>query len=190
MHLLGQTTNVVVAFNYFAGDVQALNAVRVDGTLGQPFCTGDFLCLCVEHLHEVSADNLSFLFRVAHPCQVVEEFCGSIHADYVQPQTLIVVHHIAELIFSKHAVVNEDAGQILAYGAVQQHGCHRRVNTARQAENHAVVAQLGFQLVHSGLHKRCGTPVLLTAADAHHEILQQQAALCGMEHLGVELHAP
>ena len=87
-------------------------------------------------------------------------------------------------------MVDEDAGEVLADGPVEQGGAYRGVDTAAQSENHAVVAQLCLEFGHGGLDERGRAPFLSAAADVDHEVAQQLLALGGMEHLGVELHGP
>ena len=75
----------------------------------------------IENVDEPFAYYLAFALGVGHPCEFREEFCRGIHADYVQAETFIIVEHVFELVFAQHAVVNEYAGQVLAYGAVEKH---------------------------------------------------------------------
>ena len=169
---------------------QALDAVGVDGALRQPAGVGDFARLGVEHFHEVAADDLALLLGVADAFQVLEELLAGIHADDIQAQALIVVHHVVELVLAQQAVVHENAGQVLADGAVQQHGGHGRIHAPAQAEDDAVVANLLLQLGHRSIHERGGAPRLVESADVRHEVAQHQRAVFAMEHLGMELHAP
>ncbi len=85
-------------------------------------------------------------------------------------------------------MVHENAGKILTDGTVQKHGGHAGIHTARQAENHAVVAQLRLQFRNRRINKRGGTPVLTAATNIDHEILQQKRAQRRMEDFRVELH--
>ena len=190
VHLLGQAAHVVVALDDFARDVEAFDAVGVDGALRQPFGIGDFAGLGVEHVHEALADNLALALRLGHAGEFGEELLGSVHADNVEAEALVVAHHVAELVLAQHAVVNEDTGEAVADGAVEEHGGHGTVHAARETEDYAVVAKLGFKFIDCCLHERGGAPVLSAAADAYHEVAQQEAALQAVEHLGVELHAP
>ncbi len=108
----------------------------------------------------------------------------------MEAQHLIVVHHLLEFVLAQHAVVDEDAGETVADGTVEQDGSHRRIDTAGETEDDAVVAQLLFEFCHGGVDKRGSTPLLTGAADVDHEILQQQRALQGVKHLGMELDGP
>ncbi len=84
VHLLGQSADVVVALDDFAGDVKRLDAVRIDGALCQPTGIGNLLGLGIKDLHEVAADNLTLLFRVGDSGEVAEELLRGIDANDVQ----------------------------------------------------------------------------------------------------------
>ena len=81
MHLFGQAAHVVVALDGLAGDVQALDAVRIDSTLCQPFGIGYLMCFGVEHFHKVTTNDLTLLFGVGHALQVLEELLAGVHTD-------------------------------------------------------------------------------------------------------------
>ena len=121
--------------------------------LGEPFGVGYFLRLGIEHLNEVATDDFTLLLRVGDAFQILEELVACVYADYVQAETLVCVHHLLELVFAQHSVVNEDARQVGTDGAVEQSCADRRVHTAAQTEYYAVVAKLLFQLLHGSFHE-------------------------------------
>ena len=180
----------MVALDDLAGDVHALDAVGIDGALRQPFHILNLGGFLVKHLDEIAADDFAFLLRVGHTGEILVETFRRIHAHHVEAQPLVVAHHIAEFVLAQQAVVHEDAGQTGADGLVEQDGRDGRVHAAAQAQHHLVVAQLGFQLGYRAFDKRVGGPFPAAAANAHDEIFQQEFALEGMHHLGVELHTP
>ena len=190
VHLLGQAADVVVALDDLARDVETLDAVGIDRALGEPLRTRLLLGLGIEDLDEVAADDLALLLGVGDASEVGEELLGGIDTDDVETKTLVVLHNVAELILAEHAVIDEDAGEVLADGFVEKDGGHARIDAAGEAEDHLVVAQLCLEFGHGGLDEGVGTPVLLAAADIDHEVAQQLATLERVEHLGVELHGP
>ena len=133
MHILRQTAHVMVALDGLARYIQTFNPIGIDSPLCQPTRILYLLRLRVEYLHEVPTDNLAFLLGVGNVFEVAEEPLRCIHADYVQSQSFIIVHYIAELIKTQHTVIHKDARQPVAYRSVEQHCRHRRVHTARQA---------------------------------------------------------
>ena len=99
------------------------------------------------------------------------------------------VHDLLRLVQAQQAVVDEHAGELLADRPVDQRRGDRRIDAARQAEDHLVVADLL-----ADLRDRLGdvighVPVAGAAADLVHEALQQLRALQGVRDLGMELHA-
>ncbi len=108
-----------------ARNIQDLDAVGINGALRQPFHIVYLVRFYIEYLDKTAADNLTFLLRLRHTLQILEELFAGIHANHVQPETLVVVHHIPELILTKHPVVHKDTGQVLADGSIQQYSGYR-----------------------------------------------------------------
>ena len=140
MHLLGQSADVVVALDDLAGDVERLDAVRVDGALGEPLGVSNLFGLGIEDLDEVAAYDFAFLLGFGDACQVAEELLGGIDADDVESEDAVVVEHLLELVLAQHAVVDEDAGEALSDGFVEQYGGNAGVYAAGESEDDAVVA--------------------------------------------------
>ena len=125
VHLLGQSAHVVMALDDHARNAETLNAVWIDSALSQPLGIGNLLGLGVEHLHEITANNLAFLLWVAHALQVLEELVASVHAYHVESQSLVSLHYLLELVLAQHAMVYENTREIAANSLVEQGGAHR-----------------------------------------------------------------
>ncbi len=98
-------------------------------------------------------------------------------------------HHLIAFLPTQQTGIHEHAGQLVADGAMQECGNDRRINAARQTQQHMVVAHL---LAYSGdlvVDDVRGGPQCLTAADLGDEALEQGIALLGMCHFRVELNA-
>ena len=190
VHLLWQTTHIVVTLNHLASDVQTLNTVGIDSTLCQPLGIFYLTCLGIKHFNKVTTYDLTLGFRISSTFQVGKELLAGIHTNYIQTQTFIGIHHLGKLILAQHAMIHEDASKVLAYSTVQQGGTYTRIHTPTQTQYHSVVAQLFLQFLHSGLHKRSSAPLLPTATDIHHEVLQQLETLQRVMHLRMILHRP
>ena len=145
--------------------------------------------LLIEDLDEAAADDLALLLGVGDALQGAEELLPSIDPDDVQPQVLVVAQHALELALAQQAVVDEDTGEVLANGLVQEHGRHRGVDPAREREDDLVVAQLLSELGYGSLDEGGRRPVALDARELK-EVAQQLCPLLGVEGLGVELYAP
>ena len=156
----------------------------------QPLGIGDFHGLGIEDIDEAGADNLTFGFGIFHSGQFGEEFFARIHTDHVQSETFVVLHHRVKLVFAEQTVVDENTSEAISDGFVEQNGCHRRIDTARETEDDAIVAQLLTQLSHRAVHERSRAPVLTASADVHDKVAQQLRTLQRVEHFRVELYAP
>jgi hypothetical protein len=122
--------------------------------------------------------------------QVVEELVFSVGADHLDAHVLGEHgHHLLAFVQAQQAVVDEHAGQLVADGLVQQRGNHRRIHAAGQAEQHVVGADLGADLGDGVFSDFRRGPQGFTAADVEDEARQDAAALLGVGHFRVELHA-
>ena len=54
-------------------NIQTLNTVGVDGSLGKPLGIGDLLGLGIEHFHEITTDNLAFLLGITYTGEIGKE---------------------------------------------------------------------------------------------------------------------
>ena len=89
--------------------------------------------------------DLSLFFRVGHAAQLVQESLGGVHDAQIDLE--MIAKDFADAVAlagAQQAIVDENAGEPVADGAVEQ-GCdHRGIDAARQAANDpAVVANLG-----------------------------------------------
>ena len=180
----------MMALDDLTGDVERLDAVGIDSALCQPTGIGNLASLSIEHLHKVATDDLTFLFGITDTSKVCKELRAGIDADNIEAQHFVVFHHLRELVLTKHSVIDEDAGKILANGLIQQDCSDRRIDTTRESEDDTVVADLFLDFLDSCLYERGGAPVLLGATDIHHKILQQGLALQGVINFRVELNGP
>ena len=189
-HLIGKSTDIVVALDDHTRNAQAFNAVRIDCTLRQPLGIRDLPGLCIEYLDEVPADDLAFLFRVSHAFQILEELFRSIHACHVQSKSLVSLHYLCKFVLAQHAMINEDTGKVLADCLVEQYRTYGRVDTAGKTEDDTVIADLSSYLLNSALDERGCTPFLPASADVNYKVLQQLFPLQGVVNFRVELHCP
>ena len=192
IHLLGQAAHVVVRLDGGRGSVDraGLNDVGINRTLCQPLHILDLLRLLVEDLHEVASDDFALGLGVGHARQVAEELRPGLDPLDVEPHVLVGCQHLLELVLAQQARVDEDAIEVVADGLVEQHGGHRRIDTARETQHHAVVAQPLAQLAHGRLDEALRGPRLRASADAHDEVAEQLRAVGRVVDLGVELDAP
>ena len=93
------------------------------------------------------------------------------------------------LVLAHEAVVDEDAGELVADGLVHQRGGHRRVDAAGQAADDPAVADLRPDRRDLLLDDRGHRPRRPAPAGVVEEVLEQLLAVVGVHDLGVELHA-
>ena len=64
---------------------------------------------------------------------------------------------IVAFVQAQQAVVDEHAGELVADGAVDQRRDHRRIDAARQAEDHLLAAHLLADLRHVSMNRACSS---------------------------------
>ncbi|MCY1215412.1 hypothetical protein D9M72_272550 [compost metagenome] len=188
---VGQAAHVVVRLD--GGGLAGLGAggfddVGVDGALGQPLGALLLAGLFLEHFDEFAADDLALGFGIGHAGQLAHELGGGVDVDDLHAHVLGEgLHDLLAFVQAQEAVVDEDAGELVADGLVDQRGGNRRVHAAGQAEDDFVVADL-FADARDGFGDVVGhVPVAFAAADLVHEAGQHGLALDGVRDFGVEL---
>ncbi|MDT4821147.1 hypothetical protein FQZ97_543100 [compost metagenome] len=189
---VGQAAHVVVRLD--GGGLAGLGAcgfddVGVNGALGQPLGALLLAGLVLEHFDEFTADDLALGFRIGHAGELAHELGGRVDVDDLHAHVLGEgLHNLLAFIQAQQAVVDEHAGELVADGLVDQRGGNRRIDAARQAQDHLFVADL-FADARDGFGHVVGhVPVAFAAADFVHEAGQHGLALDGVRDFGVELH--
>ena len=136
------------------------------------------------------ADPLALLLGVGHPGELAEEPLPRLDVDQRDVEVLAEgLHDLLGLALAEQAVVDEDAGQLLADRAVHEQGRDGRVDAAGQPADDPLVAHLGadpIDLLLDDLQRRPGGR---RADGPEQEVLQELGAARGVLHLGVELDA-
>ena len=189
LHLLRQAAHVVMTLDHRARDGERLDDVRIDRALTEPAYVVQLVRLLVEDVDEAPADDLTLLLGVGDAGQLAVELRLGVDADHVQSEMLVVAKHVLKLVFAKQAVVDEDARQAAAYGAVEQDGRDGRVDATGERQNDTVVAELSLQSGHGGFDKGGRRPVAGATALGE-EVVEQTRAALGVEDFRVELYAP
>ena len=141
MHPVGQSADVVVAFDDRAGYGQRFDYVWIDSTLGQPSDIVKPAGLFFEYFNKIFTYDFALLLRILNALEGAEKPLGGFNANHVEAKVLIVRHHFVELIFAQQSVVDKYADKIAAYGFVQQNGCDLRIHPAGKRQYYAVVPQ-------------------------------------------------
>ncbi len=169
----------------------ALDHVRVERALHQEVDASDALGLLLEGLDEEVPDDPALALGIDHAPKLRNEALRGIDAHQPHAEALAKERlHLGPLAQSQEAVVHEDAGELVADGAMHQGRGHRGVDAPGEPADgppvaHPLADPRGL-LLDEGLHR----PGAGTAADVVHEVGEHLPAALGVDHLGVELHAP
>ena len=167
-----------------------LDDVGVDGALREPADPVELRRLLLEDLDERAPDAPALLLRIRHSGERGEEPILGVDPSHVDPEVSGERgHDLVAFVEPQQAVVDEDAGQAIADGAVQQRRHHGGVDTARQREQDPVAAEPAAHPRDAVVDDRARRPARPATADVVHEPAQDARALPGMGHLGMELHA-
>ncbi len=75
--------------------------------------------------------------------ELAEEKLGGVDGINVEAELVAqVLLHAVELVFAQHSVVDEDAGQLVADGAMDEHGGDGGIDAAGESADDAAVADL------------------------------------------------
>ena len=144
----------------------------------------------LKNLDEGSADDLALLLRLADALEPAEEERGGVDHAHVDAEMFFVERfNLLAFAESQEAVVDEDAGQLFADGAVDERGGHGGIDAAGKSEEDATRADLGANVRDGVVDEVRHRPIALRAANAEEEILVDVDAAFGVEHLGVKLNA-
>ena len=190
MHLFGQSAYIVMTLDHRTRDRQRLDAIGINSSLCQPFHIFQFMSFRIKYIDKTFTYYLAFTFRLGNTFQFRKKLSTGIHTDYIQTETLIIVHHILELVFTKHTVIHKDTSQILTDRLIQQNSSYRRIHSAAQTQHNLVITQLCLQLGNRTFDERSRRPVLFATANIHYEIFQNLRTVFTVVYLRMELHAP
>ncbi len=167
-----------------------LDDVGIDGALGEPAHVIEGAGALLEDLDEQVADDLAFLLGIGDAGERREKAILGVDANHLDPQMLGEGrHHLVRLVQAQQTVVDEDAGELVADGAVQKRRHHRRVHAAGEREQHGIGADAGAHARDAVLDDVLRRPQLAAAADLVNEARQDARALTRVRDLRVELDA-
>ena len=137
-----------------------------------------------------AADDLALLLRVLDAREFFHEAIRrardvEIDVEAFAEDALDLLH----LALPQEAVVDEDAGELVAQRLVQEHRRDRRIDAAREPQDHAVAAHARADRSDFRLDEGGHRPGGLTAAEFEDEIAQQRRPLRRVHDLRMELDA-
>ena len=191
--VVGQATDVVVRLDVRCRVAARLDDVGVEGALHQEAGTLVTGALVTRHLLEDAdeqlPDDLALALGIGHPLERREVAVGGLHVDQVHVELALEgVLDLVGLAGAHQPGVDEDTGELLADGLVDQRRRHGRVHTAAQRAQDPRRAHLSLHRGHLLLDDRDMGPARETPAGVEEEALEHLAAPLGVDHLGMELH--
>ena len=95
----------------------------------------------VKDFHEFLANDLPLLFWIRNTLQLAQEAISGINLDDLDAQVAAQgVHYLISLVLAQQAVINKDAGQLVANCLVDQNSRNAGVNPAGKAQDNLFVA--------------------------------------------------
>ena len=155
VHALRQAADIVVRLDgdrRAAGEADALDDVGIERALREELGAADLLRLVLEGLDEQPADGLALGLGVGLALERREELPSRINVD--ERDVVVVAEHrhdLVGLVEPHQAVVDEDAGELVADRLVDQHRRDRGVDAAREAADHPALADLRADLLDHAL---------------------------------------
>ena len=183
-----QAANVVVALDDGSIARAGLDDVGVDRALGEIVDAPDLLGLVLKDADKFLTDDLALALRLRDPGKLAEEAGLGIDADEVQIPLPERGLDLVALVLAHQAVVDEDAGELVADGLCDERGGNGAVHAAGQGQQDLAAADLLADGGDGGAHIVAHVPGAGAAADAVEEVADHILAVLGVVDLRVELH--
>ena len=173
-----------------AGERDAFDDVGIQRSLREELGAAELPRLGLEHVDERAADELALGLGIGDAGEARQE---SVAGVYVDQRDVVMLAEQADDLFGfalpQQAVIDEDAGQLVADRLVDEQRRDRRIDSARQAAEHAFAADLGADFGDLGGAEARHRPCRIDPGNVLHEVGEKLAAVGGVDDLGVELHA-
>ena len=139
--LLWQATDIMMRLDGLRRVGPGFDNVGVERTLCQVFGILHLLGFFVKDFHEFLANDLPLLFWIRNTLQLAQEAISGINLDDLDAQVAAQgVHYLISLVLAQQAVINKDAGQLVANCLVDQNSRNAGVNPAGKAQDNLFVA--------------------------------------------------
>src|SRR5262249_18744655 len=120
-----------------AGEADALDHIRIKRALRQPVGAAQLARLLLEHVDEQPPDCLALGLRIGDALQRAEEQLGRVAVHEADVEAVAECgDDLIRLALPQQAVIDEDAGELLADRLMDQHRSDRRVDPAGEAADH------------------------------------------------------
>ena len=187
-HILRETAYIMMGLDGRSSRGAGFYDVRIEGSLYEEFHIFELVRFFLEGMNEFCTDGLTFLFRFGDAFQKRHEVLGCI--DVYQLHVEFVRKGIDDLFCfaeTQEAVVDENAGQLIADGFVYEDSCDRGVDAAGEGADDIVISNFFTDIFDSDVDVVAHGPAAFTFADVEEEVLQHGGAFRGVDDLGMEL---
>ena len=167
----------------------ALDHVGIERALREEVRAAELLRLLLEHLDEQPADGLALHLGIGRRRRARRGTgrAASRCTRRMLKRSRKVRHHLLGLAGAQQAVVDEDAGELVADRLVDQHRGDRGIDAAGQAADHPPRSRPGARMRAISVGAEAGHgPVAGAAGDRVGEVAQQLRAVRRVHHLRVE----
>ena len=140
-HILRETAYIMMGLDGRSGRGAGFYNVRIEGARYEEFHIFELVRFFLEGMDEFCTDGLTFLFRFGDAFQKGHEVLGCI--DVYQLHVEFVRKGIDDLFCfaeTQEAVVDENAGQLIADGFVYEDSCDRGVDAAGEGADDIVIS--------------------------------------------------
>ena len=189
LHILRHFDLVVVGLDLIGVALAGLDAVGVDGALGEEGIVAALAAdLVPEDLIELGADDLPLLLRVGNALEAGQEVLLAVDPDemHVKEAGEGLLYEVA-LVLAHEALVYENAGQLVTHGPADEARSHGGIHAAGQAQDDLLIADALPQGLDGILNEGIHLPVAGAEADIVQEVFEHLIAELAVGHLGMEL---
>src|SRR5882724_2735772 len=189
LHLQGQAAHIVVGLDRGRRPAEGhrLDDVGIERALGEPRDVAELARLVLEHGDELGPDALALELGIRHAAYHIEKSPGCVDVDEVHLEGITEgVDDRLGFPFAEEPVVDEDARELVADGAVDEHGGHCRVDAPREGTQHPLSVHLGADRLHRGVDEASHRPGATHTANGE-EVVEDLLPLGSVDDLRMEL---
>ena len=146
----------------------------------------ELACFRFEDVDERRADDLALLLRIGDPVQPLQKQIRRVDEPEGQVQPLEPFPDLRGFVQPQHAVVDENARELVADRPMDDQGCDRRVDAAAQGADDLSVADLRANPRRRLFHERGHRPVAGAAADSIRKVAEDLEAVIGVHDFRME----
>ena len=171
------------------GTRAGLDDVRVDRSLRKKADPAELSRLAFKDESKLAPDDLALLLGIGHTLELCKKAVGGVHAAEVECLILEYGADLLRFTLTHETVIDVDACELPRHRAREQRRAHRGIHAAGETEQHLLAADLFADLADLRFEEALHRVIPGAAADGKEEVLQNEIALHGVGHFGMELYA-